>query len=61
MIHLNSTSAMTPSDTRRFRDGIERRMRGDLTPLERKQLMWRKKVYDEIIRTHGGKNPLLSR
>ncbi|GEM_PF-2188718 len=61
MIHPNSGSTMTAAEATHFRREMMRRMRGDLTDRERRQLEWRGKVYEEILKGNGGKNPLLSR
>lgn len=58
MIHPNSTPSMTRAEAVCFRREMLRRMHGDLTERERAQLEWREKVYAEILRNNGGKNPL---
>lgn len=59
MIPSNPSPHMNSEDLAKFRNGINRRLSGNFTTHEKELFVRAKMTYDEIIRTNGGKNPIL--
>lgn len=58
MIPSNPNPIMNSMEVEHFHAEMTRRMRGNLTPLERQRISNAKRTYAAIIRNNDGKNPL---
>lgn len=61
MIASNNNIRLSEDDIQRFHAGMDRRLKGNLTPDERKRIIARNEVYVAILKRHGGNNPLFCR
>lgn len=59
MIPSNPNPPMSREEVKNFHAKMSRRMRGDYTLTERQQIRRIKQVYTDILKSNGGKNPLL--
>lgn len=50
---------MTREEVNNFHREMARRMRGEFTPQERERFSRAKSTYEAILKSNGGKNPIL--
>lgn len=59
MIPSNPNPPMTREEVNNFHREMARRMRGEFTPQERERFSRAKSTYEAILKSNGGKNPIL--